>query len=444
MTYGFLPVLALVIVVTGQGAARDVPDLDNLVAGPREAVEPLRDGVADPRAIEVPAALLQAVRDDPEANIQELVDFLVEGEDDEFVNARRIHDWIALNIAYNIDALTSFDRRDTSYQATLRAGKAACAGYSRLFIEMCRRADIHAVSVSGQSRGMDFRSAYAQFDDDSGHAWNAVELGGGWYLVDVTWDAGRVSNLEWSPRYRTDFLFLDPGVFVYSHQPSDPRWQLMAESLSASEFEDLPFLYPGFFDRGMDFEDGIRGTQSATNRTSLTLEIPAETELMTSLETVEGRTLEGRTLTRWSGDSVTVEVRFPESGEYNVALFARDPGEEYYGLVGLVGYSAKVLKKQDLFPVTTGSYVEHRSGLVRPVRWPPPGKKVPFEIRVPGAAKVAVVIGEDSPRWVRLKEKKPGVFSGRARIDRDVPVTLCARFEDGHGPWNVLVSFGEL
>jgi len=50
-----------------------------------------------------------------------------------------------------------------------------CEGYARAFQVLCRRAGIPCVLVDGKIRGED-------------HMWNYVQLQGGWYAVDVTWN----------------------------------------------------------------------------------------------------------------------------------------------------------------------------------------------------------------------------------------------------------------
>lgn len=54
-------------------------------------------------------------------------------------------------------------------------GTAVCEGYSKLFQYLCYCVGINATPVYGTSQGQ-------------AHMWNAVQLDGQWYMVDVTWD----------------------------------------------------------------------------------------------------------------------------------------------------------------------------------------------------------------------------------------------------------------
>lgn len=56
-------------------------------------------------------------------------------------------------------------------------GKAVCEGYSKLFQYLCYHTGINVAQISGTANG-------------GGHMWNAVELDGDWYEIDVTWGDG--------------------------------------------------------------------------------------------------------------------------------------------------------------------------------------------------------------------------------------------------------------
>ena len=54
-----------------------------------------------------------------------------------------------------------------------------------------------------------------------GHAWNAVELNGRWYLLDATWNAGSVSGNSFNKQYSSTYLFTPPDIFISDHIPDD-------------------------------------------------------------------------------------------------------------------------------------------------------------------------------------------------------------------------------
>ncbi len=71
---------------------------------------------------------------------------------------------------YSPDTIRFFD----AYGA-LCDGRAVCEGYAKLFQYLCYRAGINATQIYGTAGG-------------ESHMWNAVEIGGEWYMADVTWD----------------------------------------------------------------------------------------------------------------------------------------------------------------------------------------------------------------------------------------------------------------
>ena len=80
-----------------------------------------------------------------------------------------LHDALAERIEY-VDGSNAH-----SIYGALVEGKAVCEGYAEAFQYLLQQVGIRSFIITGTSRG-------------EGHAWNAVEIGGEFYHVDVTWD----------------------------------------------------------------------------------------------------------------------------------------------------------------------------------------------------------------------------------------------------------------
>ncbi|MCP4117606.1 MAG: PKD domain-containing protein, partial [Desulfobacteraceae bacterium] len=80
---------------------------------------------------------------------------------------KEIHDWIVLNVAYDM-SLT-----EHSAHAALFLGTTVCQGYSLLMTRMLSEVNIESKIVVSESMN---------------HAWNLVNLCDTWYHVDATWD----------------------------------------------------------------------------------------------------------------------------------------------------------------------------------------------------------------------------------------------------------------
>lgn len=83
---------------------------------------------------------------------------------------KKIHKYIISHVKYYHGDTPA----NSAYNAALE-GRTKCAGFTELFSEMCRRAGIECLSVTGNV-------------DEGRHAWNIVKCNGKWYWVDATWD----------------------------------------------------------------------------------------------------------------------------------------------------------------------------------------------------------------------------------------------------------------
>jgi tetratricopeptide (TPR) repeat protein len=97
---------------------------------------------------------------------------------------------------------------------------------------MCTLAGIESQVVIGYSRYYNFGSKHPFTWSD--HAWNAVKLGGKWYLLDATWEGKRYG--ENGKQIESRQFLVDPGEFVVDHLPENPMWQLLACPVLLADF----------------------------------------------------------------------------------------------------------------------------------------------------------------------------------------------------------------
>jgi transglutaminase family enzyme len=107
----------------------------------------------------------------------------------------RVNDAIVKRVRYDHDrALSTNPRRLQTPQETLARGLGICMDFAALFEASARRVNLKAKSV---------------ISDSMNHAWNMVHLGGEWWNVDVTWNAGGIfasgSQIPESARTDPDF-----------------------------------------------------------------------------------------------------------------------------------------------------------------------------------------------------------------------------------------------
>ncbi len=95
-----------------------------------------------------------------------------------FEREEYLYDYIVKNCSYNMAAAqdTSQWKAFTAYGA-LTDGNVVCEGYSRSMQLLCSYAGIPCALIRGISAGV-------------GHMWNAVNIDGNWYHIDLTWCDG--------------------------------------------------------------------------------------------------------------------------------------------------------------------------------------------------------------------------------------------------------------
>lgn len=94
---------------------------------------------------------------------------------------KAIHDYIALNCAYDKENFMRGTIPDVSYTAkgVLLKKTAVCQGYAEAFKLLMDMLNIPCKMVVGTANNGSY---------GGGHAWNMVKVSGKWYQIDVTWD----------------------------------------------------------------------------------------------------------------------------------------------------------------------------------------------------------------------------------------------------------------
>jgi hypothetical protein len=271
--------------------------------------------------------LTPLVRKDPRTHLPRLVKALVAGAADDFERARALHDWIALNIAYDGAAFRGESAMVTEPYAVIGRGASVCQGYAEAYALLCSIAGLECRVVSGFARGYGF-DPFGERDRPyaENHAWNAVRIGSEWYLVDVTWDAGGYDGARFTFSYATGYLFTRPDVFICTHFPGDPRWQLLEKAVSYGEFASLPYLRGDFGGRGFQRPGDARMIATVRGGVELLFHASADPRihLQAALQPygASGPSRTCQALVRQEGDEIRVKVLFPGAGRYLLSLMA--------------------------------------------------------------------------------------------------------------------------
>jgi hypothetical protein len=421
--------LALPLATAGSAAAR-TPASD------------YRTGTIDPRARRVPAEIRRGVFAEPERYLAPLVRSLIGGVGEEFHQVKILHDWVADNIAYDVESYLSGARVESAWENTLRRRKGVCHGYAVLLAEMCRLAGIPCEKVSGYGRGYRFGIGRVESVSQVNHAWNAVKIGGQWYLVDVTWDAGHVHERSFEKAYGTTYLFPEPQQFLYTHFPTDPQWQLLDPARTAQQFVGLPYLRGRFFEHGMRLATGLKRVTRVGESVQFALEVPDDVAVLAKLKSEDGAGLLRRTLLQREAGRCKVLVTFPTAGRWSVYVHSKRRGEPGELLLAASLEFEATSGTARTFPKTFGSYDSMDGCLYSPLYVPlPAGRPLAFKIRVRGTEEVSLAIGDEP--WLPLARDPADedVYRRTAPVPAGAPVRLTAKKAGGGNSHWTLVDF---
>lgn len=176
-------------------------------------------------------------KSNPDALADLCVDYIKNNADDDFHKIKLVHDTIWYLASYDWDSLNAGDYKPWDYRTVLSRGLCVCAGFSRTFVYFCDRLGIRAINVLGTGLSGNERTE-AEIEDQN-HAWTMVELDGGWYLFDLTWDCSNTHNGIRDNMYSCEYFFANPDDFIMLHFPRNPEKQLLDPPYTSSELLKL-------------------------------------------------------------------------------------------------------------------------------------------------------------------------------------------------------------
>ena len=134
--------------------------------------------------------------------------------------ARVLHDWVAENVYYDMDAYASGNYENLDAVNVLHLKKGVCEGYANLYAALLRSIGIPCRKQGGLALGI---STARVWDETSlaqttpNHAWNEVYIDGRWLLVDTTWDSTNIyQNGQYLPGSTIGHLYFDSTMAFFS------------------------------------------------------------------------------------------------------------------------------------------------------------------------------------------------------------------------------------
>ena len=123
-------------------------------------------------------ATIRQWRADAEYVAKNLATTLFAQDMPDYMKLLLIHDWLVENSRYNITNMDEVGNH-MAYGPMVK-GLSVCMGYAEAANLLLQAAGIETQYVSGYGTNSDGHT--------EAHAWNAVKIGGEWYMMDITWD----------------------------------------------------------------------------------------------------------------------------------------------------------------------------------------------------------------------------------------------------------------
>jgi len=148
--------------------------------------------------------------------------------------ARAIFCWITHTIAYDVENMYNvnfYQNKNDIVKRVLQSRKGICMSYTELFNDIAGKTGLKSYAVHGYTR-------QNNKVDVVPHAWNAVQIGTEWHLIDATWGAGYIQNGKFVRHIENNYFNANPQQYILSHMPFDPLWQMLGYTVTNQEFYD--------------------------------------------------------------------------------------------------------------------------------------------------------------------------------------------------------------
>lgn len=147
---------------------------------------------------------------------------------------RAIYTWVASNIKYDkksIHPVILDEDNEQKITGTLRTRKGVCENFAAVFNDVCLKSGLKSFVVEGYTKQHGIM-------DRSPHAWCTVLIDNKWSLYDPTWDEGVPNNNLFTGVASDEYFNVSPEIFIQSHMPFDPMFQLLNYPVSYKEFQN--------------------------------------------------------------------------------------------------------------------------------------------------------------------------------------------------------------
>jgi hypothetical protein len=369
--------------------------------------------------------------------IRQTADYINKNSRNNFERIKKAHDLVALTIRYDAASFLSGRIPSQNYEDVLKSRLAVCEGYSNVFKRLCDELGIECEIVRGFGRGVGVSPFRNDTPASSNHAWNLVKIEDAWYLVDCTWDSGYLNGRVFQAEYSTDYLFLKPEYFIYTHFPGNPRQQLISSPLSADAFSKLPFFKPKFFDSMTALNPAIQKINAVNSTFEFEFTLTTGFEVNFNVyDAVDGKRYSNRSFTQKEGDAYKTYLSFPNPGNYIVMCFWKRPGQNVSsscGEFGVTSSKASAVK----YPEQYGNFGPETT-ILSPLEMPlAVGGTYNFKVRS-DKKYIAVIYNKT---FIQLQKNDEGIFSVETKIPSGVKTIMIGTSDSLNGSYKGIIQY---
>jgi hypothetical protein len=353
----------------------------------------------------------------PDEYIRRVVELIHNSAKNDFEKVKKAHDIVALLIKYDAANFWAGTVPEQSYHAVLKNRLAVCEGYANTFKKFCDELGIPCEVVHGFGRGVGASPLTGDTPNDSNHAWNIVTINGESYLVDCTWDSGFMDGRAAKQKYTTDWLFLKPEHFLYTHYPENAKQQLLAAPLTAAQFSALPFFKPKLFEAADAISISLQKIHQVDGKLSFDYTTKDGYWLNFSINDIKsGKQMQNRCFVQTDGAKATVYFSFPAAGQYGVHIFWWKTGaKQGEGCGEFIVEASSASSAQ--YPTTYSSSAKNLQ-IISPVEMPlQKDAAYTFKIRVDNKKVVAIIYGKT---FVQLTKDPDGIFTADFSVPNNI------------------------
>jgi transglutaminase/protease-like cytokinesis protein 3 len=370
------------------------------------------------------------------SSVTELADLLAKNAPTEAAKARIIYAWITQHISYDLvafhDALNNNNYPDVNPTKVLSDRTTICSGYSNLYQALAEAMNLEVVTVIGYAKGAtpvnDLRF------QKTNHAWNSIKIDGAWYLLDATFGAGSVQNDKFAFEYNPDYFATSPLQFLNNHYPEDRGWQLLNQTYTRAEFDNLAQISSRFYNLGLATISHNNYQITTANRIDLQLKAPQDVVAIAELKQNDLE-VTNTILVNRQGDNIIVSVAPPSAGTYDLTIYAKQKDDvEQYGEA--IKYQIQATNSTPQLPKVFNHFYQYQASLIEPLSVDlKPNWSTYFNLVVPEALDVQV-IDLETKQWTPLN-KYGNNFSGNVVIQSGKTAVI-AQFPGDEQYWQLV------